>query len=150
MADPQRKAPLWLAIRVALLLVGFFSAGAFMRSMTDDFSKPSWPFLAKIVALTAFGVVFVLGLQKINPRSIARWDPPRWSTNPFTLLRDPLGFFHLSAWYFISVGLGCLLLGLTRYPRNWVWELPIGIGIGTWVGVRMMSLLSQGDDGDAV
>jgi hypothetical protein len=133
MPDPQRNASPWLAIRVGLLAVAFISSGAFIASVPDDFSHPSWSFLPKMMALVAGGMVFVLGLQKINPSSTATWDPPRWSSNPFRLA-DPLAFFDFSAWYLISMGLGCFLLGMLRHPRNWAWELPISAGIGMWIG----------------
>jgi hypothetical protein len=129
---------LWIPIRIVALAVAFLSATSFVRSLPGDFSHPSWPFFGEMIGIVALGVVFVLGLQKINPMSTASWRLPRWSDNPFSL-RQPLPNFHFSAWLFIALGLGSVVVGLVKSPHNWAWEIPLGIGVGAWIGVRIMS-----------
>jgi hypothetical protein len=126
----------WIAIRIATLVLAFFSAGPFIRSLPGDFSRPSWSFLAVMIVVVAVSVALLLGLQKVNPLSSALWKRPRWADSPFTW-REPLAYMHFSALLFIALGLGCLLAGLMKSPRSWAWELPIGIGVGAWLGVRV-------------
>jgi hypothetical protein len=133
----------WLVARIVLLAVALLSADAFIRTMPGNFSQPSWPFLFELIGIVAFGVVFVLSLQKVNPRA-PPLRVPRWTDNPFVPL-NPLSVFHFNALLFISLGIGCLVLGLLRTPRSWVWELPLGIGIGAWIGVKLMSSYIKDD-----
>ena len=132
-----KGVPYWFIARVVLLAVAFFYAGAFIRSMPGDFAQPSWPFLFEMIGIVAFGVVSVLAVQKVNPLAPSL-RVPRWADNPFTPLNF-LAIFHFNALLFISLGLGCLVLGLFRTPHSWAWELPLGIGVGAWIGVTLMS-----------
>jgi len=136
----EKKSPLWAAIRVAFLLLGLLQAPAFLKSMSGDFSKPSWSFPFIMAALVAIGILFIFFIQTVNPRSVSTWYKPSWFRNPFSY-RQPLQLFDLAAFYFLSVGVGCLFVGLTREPANWVWELPIAIGCGAWLGVRLSVLV---------
>jgi hypothetical protein len=142
-ASERPATSFWLVARIVLLAVAFLCAGTFIRTMPGDFSQPSWPFLFEMIGIVAFGVVFILSLQKVNPRA-PLLRVPRWTDNPFVPL-NPLSVFHLNAVLFISLGLGCLVLGLLRTPCNWVWELPLGIGIGAWIGVKLMSSYIKDD-----
>jgi hypothetical protein len=126
----------WVAIRIGTLVVAFLCAGRFIRSLPGDFSQPSWLFLAVMIAVVAVGVALLLGFQKVNPLSSASWKRPRWTDNPFAW-REPLKYMHFSAMLFIALGLGCVLLGFLKSPHSWAWELPIGIGVGAWIGVRV-------------
>lgn len=140
MAKAEHTGSPWLIVRVVSLLVAFLCSAEFIRQFPlADLSHPSWAFLPEMASIVASGVLFVLSIQKVNPLSRATWQPPRWSSNPFRFVADPIGFFHFNAWLFISLGMGCLLQGLLTYPHNWVWEIPLGAGLGAWLGVRIMS-----------
>jgi hypothetical protein len=96
-----------------------------------------------MIGFAAFGVVSVLSVQKVNPLA-PPLRVPRWTDNPFMPLNF-LAIFHFNALLFISLGLGCLVLGLFRTPHSWVWELPLGIGVGAWIGVKLMSSYIKDD-----
>lgn len=141
MAKTEHTTSLWLTVRIVSLLIAFLYSVEFIHQFPPaDFTHPSWTFLPEMAGLMTFGVLFVLGIQKVNPLSrAATWQAPRWSRNPFRFMDDPIGFFHFNAWLFISLGMGCLLQGLLQQPHNWVWEIPLGAGFGAWLGVRIMS-----------
>ena len=132
----------WLFARLGLCLVGLVQPAFLMDSVPDDFSKPSWPFFFGLWAATCVGIIFVLGFQKLNPRMDTPWESPSWTRCPF-VLKQPLQFFHLGAWYFISIGIGSLIVGLPRTPTNWFWELPLSCGSGVWTGVWILNRLKK-------
>ena len=136
----EKKSPFWVALRAIILLLGLMQSATFMRSMNGDFSKPSWSFPFVMAALVALGILFIFFIQTVNPRSISKWYRPSWFRNPFNY-KQPLQIFDFAAFYFLSVGFGCLFFGLTRDPTSWVWELPIAIGCGAWLGVRLCVLV---------
>lgn len=126
----------WVVVRIALLAIPFFGAGALVRSMPADFSRPSWSFFAELAGIMAVGTVIVLGAQRFNPLFEFSWQKPHWSESPFT--REPLAVLHFGASALIASGLGCLIYGLLSTPRNWAWEIPMSAGIGAWIGVRLL------------
>lgn len=126
----------WVAVRIAILAIPFFGAGALVRSMSGDFSRPSWSFFAELAGIIAAGTATVLGAQKFNPSFEFSWQKPRWSESPF--IREPLAILHFGACALIASGLGCLIYGLLSTPRNWAWQIPMSAGIGGWIGVRLL------------
>src|SRR5271167_1745986 len=73
---------------------------------------------------------------KLNRWGSSDWGTPSWRSNPFAVNR-PLQLFHAGAWYLIAVGIGCLILGVTRTPKTWVWKIALSVGIGMLVGVHI-------------
>lgn len=142
-ANEKPATSFWLITRLVLIAVAFFGAGTFIRITPGDFSQPAWPFIFELIGIVAFGILFVLSLQKVNPRA-PLLRVPCWTDNPFMPL-NPLSVFHLNALIFLSLGVGCLILGSMHTPRSWVWELPLGIGIGAWIGVKLMSSYIKDD-----
>ena len=132
----------WLFVRLGLCLVGLVQPAFIMDSLPDDFSKPSWTFFVAMWAATCIGIMVIVGFQKLNPRMDTPWESPSWIRCPF-VLKQPLQFFHLGAWYFISVGIGSLIVGLSRTPTNGFWELPLSCGAGVGTGVWLLSRLKK-------
>jgi hypothetical protein len=132
----------WLFARLGLCLVGLVQPAFALDSLPDNFSKPSWLFFVEVWAMTTVAILFVVGFQKINPRMDIPWESPSWTRCPF-VLKHPLQFFHLGAWYFMSVGIGSLIFGLMKTPTNWFWELPMSSGAGVWTGVWILNRLGR-------
>jgi hypothetical protein len=138
----------WFAARLGLVALSFIASPIFLeRTLSGEFSEPSWSFPLILTAIVAVGVVFVIALQKINPLASGTLARPSWSTNPF-VIRSPLLIFHVGAWCLMSLGVGSLMFGLLSTPRNWAWELPLSAGLGVWLGVRLMSIGANGVEHD--
>jgi hypothetical protein len=132
----------WLFVRLGFCLVGLVQPAFKLESLPDDFSKRSWPFFFELWAMVVLGVLFVLGLQKVNPRMDIPWESPSWMRCPFSL-KQPLQFFHFCAWYMICGGIGSLVFGLLRTPTNWFWEIPMSTGLGAWSSVWILNRFSK-------
>ena len=136
----EKKSSFWIVVRVTLLLAGLFQSAYFLRSVHGDFSKPSWSFPFAMAGLVAIGILFICFIQTVNPRALDKWAKPSWVLNPFNY-KQPLQLFDLGGYYFLSIGIGCLVLGLAREPKTWLWEMPLGIAVGVLAGVRLCVLI---------
>lgn len=132
---PSNGTSLWMWLRIAVLLLGLLQSEFLIGSMKGDFSKAAWPFAIEMICLVSFGILFVLFIQSTNPRSAPRWYKPSWFHNPFNY-KQPVQIFHMGAFYFLASGIGCFFLGISRPEVRWLWELPVSIGCGLWLGVR--------------
>jgi len=135
------RAYLWFFVRIGLIAVSLFQAWYFVDQMTDDFSKPSWSFLFLMSGLVAAGLLLILGVQAAR-RGTAydAWMRPSWFVNPFRC-NQPLVLFDTASYFLFGLAVGCALIGMTRTPANWVWELPFSIACGFWLGVRLCMIL---------
>ena len=123
----------WLIVRLVLVTLGFVQGG-----LSPEVPAP--PHMASSLLLVAFGfgvlgMLFVVGIQRINPRSAAQWRYPSWAINPF-LFSEPLQFFHVASFFFISGGAGACLrkLALGQELDLSLLFLPT-LGVGTLAGV---------------
>ncbi|MDM4769972.1 hypothetical protein [Solimonas sp. SE-A11] len=100
-----------------------------------------------LVVVFLFGIVsmlFVVGMQRINPRSASVWRYPNWDINPF-LLNEPLQFFHLGGYSFIAVGVGSALRLLVLGQA-----IPVSVmfapaaGAGVLAGVYACTIVYRG------
>lgn len=126
----------WLLFRIAALIIAASQARSFPRQLGGDFTRPNWVTLFVLIGFVAFGVVFVTSLQRSNPWSPEQWRRPSWLSSPFSF-GQPLLIFHFAAYYLLVLGTSCLVLETISAPRIWAWELPLSIGIGAWLGVRL-------------
>jgi hypothetical protein len=130
----------WLLVRICWVALGIFQSGWFLRALaSDDFSRPSLTFLFEISAIVAIALFVLLGIQAARRREIteSKWLRPSWLENPFRY-DQPILLFDAGSYYFLALALGCAFLGLSKTPTNWAWELPLSIGCGLWVGVRLV------------
>jgi hypothetical protein len=82
-------------------------------------------------------ILFVVGLQAVNPWSASVWRRPSWCLNPFQA-KEPLQFFHLGAFHFMAGGVVGLAAALFRGPAGVPLAVSlIAIGCGIWLGVRL-------------
>ena len=68
------------------------------------------------------------------------WHRASWISNPFNL-RDPIQFFHFGA--IITIAQGVVILArvlLTSFPF-YVEVVPLAMGLGVWVGVKVVVVL---------
>jgi len=133
----------WIWVRLALVLLSF-AQGLLIHQLVAPPGGVSLPLLAGIVAFGVFGMIFVVGLQRFNPRSSPEWRQPSWSISPF-LLGEPLQFFHLGGFCMIAVGLGeaVRMLALGESLTLSVLFAP-AFGIGVLLGVHVCTVLFRG------
>jgi hypothetical protein len=131
----------WLYVRAALV-VASFTGGVLGEGDQGPELGGSLSWIA--VGVFMFGVIgmlFIIGMQAINPRSAPYWRYPSWACNPFTL-REPLQFFHLGGYFFLAAGVGRLLR--FAFDRS----IPLfesvvfafwggGIVVGVWLGAAI-------------
>jgi len=97
----------WLIVRWTLIAAS--AVGAFFVPLGPQASPPmGWGALLAILAFCPIGLLFVLGLQIINPRSAKLWLRPSWQLNPFNF-RQPHQFFHLAAYACLAQALVVLV-----------------------------------------
>ena len=133
---------IWVYVRVAAILL--VAITACIAPLEPRFKPPlDWLTLLGIFAFIPIALVLVIGFQRLNPRSAKVWRHPSWSTNPFNF-RDPIQFFYFGAFLSIAQGIVTLLRVLVApaplYPEEFV---PLTMGVGIWLGVKMVVALNR-------
>src|SRR5688500_6972620 len=106
---PAGGPGVWKAVKVLVCAIGATLALVQLPE-TSDFVDMSWRFVPVLCGLTMIGLVLVLGIQAISPWSARQWLQPTWDSNPFNLAQ-PLSWFHMAGWFFVSSGAGLVTAG---------------------------------------
>jgi hypothetical protein len=80
----------WFLVRLFLIGVALLQGALSNQAL----APPEGVSATLVLAIFVFGFVgmlFIVGIQRFNPRSAAVWRYPAWTVNPF-LLREPLQF----------------------------------------------------------
>ncbi len=120
----------WLYVRLALIALSFLQ-GALSSEIVAPPEGVSVLLLIDVFLFDIVAMLFLIGMQRINPRSAPVWRYPRWSINPF-FMSEPLQFFHLGGFFFIAVGVGSalrLFLGGRTIPLTVLFAPAIGAGV---------------------
>ena len=131
----------WVWLRVAAAIFVAISA---CISPLEQRAKPplDWLTLLGIFAFIPVAIVLVVGFQRLNRYSAKIWTRPSWSTNPFNF-RDPIQFFYFGAFLSTVGGIVTLLRALVAagslYPEELI---PLAMGVGVWLGVKLTILLN--------
>jgi hypothetical protein len=138
---------IWVWLRVAATIL--VAVGACIAPLEPRFKPPlNWLTLLGIFVFIPVALVLVVGFQRLNPGSAKVWSRPSWSTNPFNF-RDPIQFFYLGAFLSIAQGIVTLFRVIVApvplYPEAFV---PLTMGIGIWLGVKMVVLLNPAKFGE--
>lgn len=127
---------IWALIRVALVL--FTAVATFFVPLGPQAKPPiSWPALAAIFVSCSLGLLFVFGIQAINPQSAKVWRRPSWALNPFNF-QEPLQFFHLGA--YVGLADGIVTFARVAYSSTPFYAealVPLVIGLGILVGLQI-------------
>jgi hypothetical protein len=138
----------WVISRAAVLLLGALGANSFVPGPQSPFAGGSVTLLLMFFGFGVIAMVFVVGLQAVNPHSAAIWTKPDWHVNPFSL-KQPLQFFHLVGFFFIVTGAAAAVVALLRHLAGMEPLLPIALGAGTLLGVRCCMVLYRRKFGSA-
>lgn len=125
----------WSALRVILIFAALLQ-GTFMEGVAPPPEDSPLPILAFIFFFGILGMLFVVGIQAINPRSANVWRHPSWHINPF-LIKEPLQFFHFGGHYFLALGIGVLIRHSVISPplgpnSFFLLSLASGMLVGVW------------------
>ncbi|HUO44928.1 MAG TPA: hypothetical protein VMT94_08495 [Burkholderiales bacterium] len=130
----------WKLLRVGL--ISFVALSSFLVPLGPQ-AKPSidWSTLAIIFLFIPIGLLFVIGIQAINPMSAKVWHKPNWNLNPMNF-KDPVQFFHLGAYVMLAQGIVTLcrisFSNVLFYPEA---LLPIVMGVGMLFGIQIVMLV---------
>jgi hypothetical protein len=93
--------------------------------------------LGVIFVFTILALLFVVGMQVVNPLSAKVWHKPDWNRNPFNL-KDPIQFFHLAAYIMFAQGAVVLSrLLFSNIPFYLESLVPLVIGAGVLIGIKL-------------
>ena len=138
----------WYRIRLAIYLLAFIGGAAaplgYQAAVAREIqSLPGWAIVllgaaAVAVLLTIpLLLLFVIGIQAINPFTDEEWRVPTHASNPFHF-RNPYPFFHFAAYVMGAGGGGLLISGLWHGPIAAVQGLLTLVGAGMLlVGLRL-------------
>ena len=129
----------WKLLRLGLIL--FVALSSFFVPLGPQ-AKPQidWGALALIFLLIPVALVFMIGIQAINPMSAKVWRKPNWNLNPINF-KDPVQFFHLGAYVMLAQGIvtlcRILFAKVPFYPEA---LLPAAMGVGMLLGIQIVML----------
>ena len=97
---------LWMRIRWVILIATV--AMCLLAPTRSEGAHPlDWAALVIIGLVMPVGLVAVIGVQFLNPRSAPIWEYPSWRSN-FLNLRQPLHFFHFAGYVCLAQGIGAI------------------------------------------
>jgi hypothetical protein len=128
----------WLKLNLFAIAAAFVGGLLTLRDprARAGFEHPSLTFPFVIAGLCAFGVLFCVGLQIINPNALEVWRRPSLYDSPFGF-SQPLQNFYAGSFVMLAYGVGYLVYGVFDPAVRWAWELPIPAALGLWLGVRL-------------
>jgi len=134
---------IWIAVRTIIILAAVI--GSLFTPLGPQAQPPiEWDILWVFAVFCPMGLLFIIGLQYLNPKSAPIWSRPSWRENPFNF-RNPLQFFHLGAYVFVAQGIVTLLRVMASsvkiYPEVFVFII---IGLSTIVGLKLCVILFKG------
>ena len=133
----MNKHTKWYWVRVALVVCSFIIGPFYTTPEAVSSSGVDWIASLFVLIIMPFGMLFVISIQALNPISAPEWRKPSWDINPF-LLKEPLQFFHLAAFFFMACGIGaCLSLIFRGMEAAPLAVLLFSCGLSVWFGVQI-------------
>jgi hypothetical protein len=135
------KTKKWIFVRIGLIAASVVLC--LIRGPVSANAEPPIDMSALVMGLI-FGIIglqFVLAIQFINKKSDEYWKDPSWSENPFQM-KQPIQFFHLGAWLFMTSSIVSALLTWLKSPKFILEALmPLFIGVGLLIGAHLSRVL---------
>lgn len=129
----------WTWVRVVIVILSFAIA-LFPYPKTASVPSLDWEALLASLLVTPIGILFVIGIQRFNPRSAPVWRYPRWSINPFTM-KEPLQFFHFAGYVCLAGGVGNVIQVAASRTQVADDLFGITIGAGLLIGVKLSAVV---------
>lgn len=132
----------WVFIRS--VVTGLFFVIPLAQSPSKPTINADWYDVLLAFVASFFGLIFVVGIQRMNSRSASVWRYPAWSINPFTV-KEPLQLFHFVGYVLVAQGsastLRLVVASVSPFPEA---VLELGMGIGLIAGVWFCTVLFRG------
>ena len=127
----------WLIVRWVIIVTS--AIGAFFVPLGPQATPPmGWGSLLAILVFCPVGLVFILGIQIINPRSAKIWLRPSWQLNPFNF-QQPLQFFHLGVYVCLAQAFVVLARLAVSQVSFYVEALvPLAMAAGIFIGLQFV------------
>lgn len=130
----------WLYGNVAIIMLGALLSPLFMRSIESSEDKPTLIFVLIIALFGMSGSLLSAWMRDSSMPKDLKWNTPSLRYNPF-MGSEPLVQYQISAYVFISLGAGSAVVGMLETPENWMWVLPMSLGIGIWLGLKLSMVM---------
>lgn len=130
----------WTYIRGTIIVVGIIAT--FFTPLSSQAMPSIDPYaLLMIFIFCPVGLLFVLGIQVVNPMSAKYWRRPSWQLNPFNF-SEPLQFFHLGTYVLFAQGI-VLLLRIVTSSTPFYYEalVPLVMGAGIFIGLQLVMFI---------
>lgn len=130
----------WKLLRFALISI--VVVASFFTPLEPQ-AKPPIDYFALLVIFLfcPIGLLFVIGIQFINPQSQRVWNKPAWSLNPINF-GDPVQFFHLGAYVMLAQGVVTIIrivtIGIPIYIEAFI---PLVMSGSILLGVKLVMLV---------
>jgi hypothetical protein len=143
----------WFWVRVSIVVGGALSGPSITSPRYVESSNVAWVDLPVMFLFTIAGLLILLGIQVLNPRSARVWRRPSWEVNPF-LLTEPLQFWHCAAYHLLAMGvIACITLVYRGAEGAPLAVSLLALGAGTRIAVTLSTFLfrrKMGKSGDAL
>ena len=125
----------WLWVRLGIVAAAVPGGLSFASPETVKTSNVDWWACLALVFGVPVAVLFVVGIQALNPWSAPTWRKPSWTVNPFDF-SQPLQSLHVTSFFFLAGGVAAF----SSLPFHGWSGAPlavslVSIGAGSWVGV---------------
>lgn len=131
---------IWMAVRVALAAFALLLTAFYSPAQPEGHETP-WFFVVFTFFFGIIAMLFVVGMQRLNPWTAKEWRYPSWTLNPFQL-REPLLFFHFGAYFMLASGIGLLINQVTHgLPITGTSLIQLVFGAGILAGVKVCTLV---------
>jgi len=130
----------WVLLRLCLIFIVVIAS--FFAPLEPQ-AVPSIDYFALLVIFLfcPLGMLFVIGIQAINPESQKAWKKPAWNLNPLNVY-DPVQFFHFGAYVVLVQGFVTILrIYAEKVPFYIEAYVPLVMGAGILFGIKLVMLV---------
>jgi hypothetical protein len=127
---------IWLYARLGAILVVVI-VGCVAPFGVHSASQITWLGLVVIFSVFVVAPPLLVSLQRSNSPREQLWSRPSWKTNPLDW-RNPIQFLHFGAFLSLAQGIVLLLrVALTQAPFSLEALVPLAVGAGIWLGIKI-------------
>jgi len=135
----------FIYLRLLIIFIGG-SQAVYKVSSQDGFVKSysepaiTWKILPLFFIFSIIGTLFVISLQKSNPRTKKQWTKPSWHSNPFNF-GNPVDFFHLAGIFFVITGVVDICSNYIKFGQiNMEGFIALITGTGVLVALKLVEI----------
>jgi hypothetical protein len=130
----------WKKIRIGIIVIAAATA-FFLPVELHEEPSMNWTELVILFVFVPIGLLFIIGIQAVNPFSAKEWKKPDWDMN-FLNFTDPVPFFHFGAYIMLVQGAVMLCRlpfeNAQFHPESFMSLL---MGVSVLLGVQIIMLV---------